>query len=55
MTENNKSITAYIHKNGRSLGDTSRSYPEDLMASGTVGARDGEVANGVEQRRTQEA
>lgn len=55
MTANNKSIMAYIHRNGRSLGDTSRSYPEDLMTSGTVGVRDVEVANLIEQRRTQEA
>jgi hypothetical protein len=55
MADKNKSATAYIHETGKDLGDTSRSYPEDITTSGTVEGRKEEVVSGVEQRRTQES
>jgi hypothetical protein len=54
LTDKNKSKTVYTDNNGKALVKGSRSYPEDLMTSGKVGRRKGEVANGVEQRRTQD-
>jgi hypothetical protein len=54
VADKNKSATAYKHTYGNDLGDTSRSYPEDGMTSGTIGARNGEASQGVEQRRTQD-
>ncbi|GLI75084.1 hypothetical protein PoHVEF18_003335 [Penicillium ochrochloron] len=53
--DKNKSATACIHETGKDLGDTSRSYPEDITTSRTVEGRKEEVVSGVEQRQTQES